>query len=362
MAGRFEQLAGVALVLFTVLDIFLTVLYAKIGSRGASRAGAGIVSLRVARAVWWVFRKLTLRLPVQRDAAWSFCGATTVVILVIVWSAMLAFGTGLMIHPVLGDGVRSSSSPHAQDFLAALYAGGTSLSLTSGSDFYPQTGWYRLMYLVNALIGTASISVTITYILQLYNAVLQRNALGLGMHLMTRRSGDAAVLIAGLGPQGRFDTGYSVVADLGAELAAINEAHKLFPLLFFYRPYHISDSIPQIALVALDAATLVRTALDDDEYRWLKESAALENLGGLARVLVDTLGSTFIPGAEANTDGEREQAGIRVSPDPDEGSLQYARLRMEWDPQIRRLAGYMDYDMAAIDRATHAAQTKARSC
>jgi len=382
MAGWIEQLAGVALVLFAVLDIFLTVLYAKIGSHGASRAGAGIVSLRVARATWWVFCRLTLRLSGRRDAAWSFCGAVTVVILVVVWSAMLAAGAGLMVHPALGEGVRSSSSPHARDFLTALYVGGTSLSLTSSSDFYPQTGPFRLMYLVNALIGTASISATITYVLQLYNAVLQRNALGLSMHVMTRRGADAAVLIAGLGPQGRFDTGYTVVADLGAELASINEAHKLFPLLFFYRPYHVSDSIPQIAFVALDTVALLRTALDDSEYRWLQESAAVENLGGVASVLASTLGATFIPREKADTEDAREQAphrdawcaryraalrqleqsGIRVHADPDAGAQHYVRLRQEWDPEIRRLAGYMDYDMAVIDPATDAAQTNARSC
>jgi hypothetical protein len=309
MAGWFEQLAGALLIFCALLDIFLTVLYARIGSHGLSRAGTGIISLRVARATWWIFRHIPSRLPVQRDAVRSFCGAVTVVLLVVVWSSLLALGAGLMLHPALGEGVRSSSSPHARDFISALYVGGSSLSFTSSSDYSPQTGFYRLLYLANALIGMASLSVTLTYILQLYNAVLQRNALGLSMDVMTKGSADPAVLLAGLGPQGRFDTGYTVVANLATSLATINEAHNLYPLVFFYRPYHPASSIPRIAFIALDTVTLLRTALDDGQYRWLKESAAVENLGGLAAILVKTLEGSFVPAAARHTQVEQEQAG-----------------------------------------------------
>jgi hypothetical protein len=372
MAEWFEQLAGALLILCVLVDIFLTVLYAKIGSQGASRAGAGIISLRVARATWWMFRHVSSRLPVNRDAAWSFCGPVTVVCLVVVWSMLLAGGAALMLHPALGEGVRSSNSPHARDFLSALYVGGSSLSFTSSSDYYPQTGSYRLLYLANALIGTACISLTIAYVLQLYTALQQRNALGLSISVMTKDSADPVMLLTGLGPQGRFDTGYTIVADLAAELSAIKEAHHLYPLLFFYRPYQPANSIPQIAFIALDMVTLLRTALDDGQYRWLKESAAVESVGRLASLMVETLGSTFIPGAAPENHEnpaqashhdawcaryraalrQLEQAGICVRSDQDAGAQQYSRLRQEWHPYVEHLARYMDYDMAVIDPAT----------
>jgi hypothetical protein len=372
MAGWFEQLLGALLILCALIDIFFTVLYAKIGTHGASRAGTGIISLRVARATWWMFRRISSRQAVKRDAARSFCGPVTVVLLVAVWSSLLAFGAALILHPALGEGVRSSSNPHAKDFITALYVGGSSLSFTSSSDFSPQTGFYRLLYLANALIGTASISVTITYVLQIYSAVLQRNSLGLSMNVMTKGTADPAVLLVGLGPQGRFDSGYTVVANLASSLTAVKEAHHQYPLLFFYRPYQPASSIPQIAFIALDTVTLLRTALDDGQYRWLKESAAVEHLGGLASIMAKTLACTFIPGAAPETHDkqeqahrhdawcaryraalrELEQAGICVRSDQDAGAQQYARLRQEWDPYVARLACYMDYDMAVIDPAT----------
>jgi hypothetical protein len=145
--------------------------------------------------------------------------------------------------------------------------------------------------------------------------------------------------------------------------------------VFFYRPYHVASSIPRIAFIALDTVTLLRTALDDGQYRWLKESAAVENLGGLAAILVKTLEGSFIPAVAPHTQVEQEQAGhhdawcaryraalrqleqagIGVRPDQDDGARQYARLRQEWDPYVERLARYMDYDMAVIDPATASA-------
>jgi hypothetical protein len=176
-------------------------------------------------------------------------------------------------------------------------------------------------------------------------------------------------------PQGRFDTGYAVVANLADSVMTIKEAHHLYPLLFFYRPYHPASSIPRIAFIALDAVTLLRTALDDGQYRWLKESAAVESLGAVAAILVKTLACTFIPGATPETHVEQEQAGhhdawcaryraalrqleragICVRPEQDDGAQQYSRLREEWDPYVERRARYMDYDIAVIDLATASA-------
>ena len=101
----------------------------------------------------------------------------------------------------------------------------------------------------------------------------------------------------------------------------------------------------------------------------------MENLGGMASILVKTLEGTFLPGAASDHhDGEAqagqrdvwdaryraalrqlEQAGIRVRADQDAGAQQYARMRQAWHPYVERLARYMDYDMAVIDPATASA-------
>ena len=61
-------------------------------------------------------------------------------------------------------------------------------------------------------------------------------------------------------------------------MAAIKEAHHFYPVLLYFRFDEPLYAPPRALLVALDAAALIRTALDPRELGWLRESAALEEL------------------------------------------------------------------------------------
>ena len=61
---------------------------------------------------------------------------------------MLTVGTALVMYPVLGTSIRASSGEMPTDLTAALYAGGSSMAIVGASDFTPQTGAARLLYLV----------------------------------------------------------------------------------------------------------------------------------------------------------------------------------------------------------------------
>src|SRR3954468_18333009 len=174
-----------------------------------------------------------------------------------------------------------------------MYAGGTSMAIVGSSNFVPQTGWARILYLFNSLVGMSVVSLTLTYTMQVYAALQRRNALGLKLHLLTGETGDAAELVARLGPRGQFSAGYSDVAEVGSGMAEAKEAHHFYPVLFYFRFRQPFYSVSRSALVALDAVTLIRSALDDQRHGWLKESAAVEQLWRASLVLVTTLEETF---------------------------------------------------------------------
>src|SRR4051812_48614295 len=92
-----EQLAGGLLVLFILLDVFLTVLYARIGT--------GIISDRVAQLTWGIFRQVSKVAGARRGTVLSFCGPTILVVLIVVWIGGLACGTAMIIHTKLGVSV-----------------------------------------------------------------------------------------------------------------------------------------------------------------------------------------------------------------------------------------------------------------
>jgi hypothetical protein len=233
MMGRLEQGLGILLVLIILLDIFLTVLYARIGT--------SIIGSRLAQLIWASFVKASKVFGSRQGAVLSFCGPVILVLLVGVWALGLTLGAASIMHPELGTSIRATNGETPTDFITAMYAGGTSMAIVGASDFTPHTSPTRLLFLFNSLIGMSVMSLTLTYLMQVYTALQRRNVLAMNIHFLSGCTGDAAELLARLGPQGQFNAGYTNLSELGVEMTQAKEAHHFYPVLFYFRlsdPYH----------------------------------------------------------------------------------------------------------------------------
>jgi hypothetical protein len=359
-----EVIAGAVVSAVVLLDIFLTVLYA--------RAGTELLSAAVARTIWLVLRLASRPFGRQRGSVLSFCGPVILVALIFVWADGLALGAALIMHPHLGQGIRASQGSTPTDFMSALYAGASSLSFVGSGDFKPQSAAFQALYMLNSLIGMSVMSLVLAYVMQIYNALRSRNALGLAIQTLSNDTGDAAELIAGLGPQGQFNSGYNNLSSLALNACAVKESHHFYPLLFYFRfsePYY---SVSRVATVLLDSVSLIKSGISDEDYRWLKESAAVAQGWRVAMLLVGTLEEVFLRGEPAQRQyaadaGTRErwrtrytaalermqQAGITPIADPAAGFVTYALLRARWDGHIARLRASMLYEAGDIDAPTY---------
>ena len=218
---------GVLLIWAALLDLFLTVLYA--------RAGSGYISDQVARVTWQFFIRISRLFGRHRARVLSFGGPAILVMFVAVWAFILTLGSALVMHPYLGTAVKANSGPTETNFLVALYAGGSSMSLVGSSDYSPKTTLFRLVYLTNSMIGMSVMSLALTYVMQIYNALQRRNSMGLNLDLITNGTGDAAVLLKGLGPRGKFESGSSNLAQLSESMGNLRETHEFYPVLFYFR-------------------------------------------------------------------------------------------------------------------------------
>ena len=356
-----ESSVGVLLMLLFLTDVFLTVLYARMGT--------GIFSVVLARSLWRIFRGISRPFRHRRGSSLSFCGPVILVTLVLLWAIGLTLGTALIIHPRLGKSVVSGSGSTPTDFISAMYAGGSSLSIVGASNFSPTTRALRMFYLLDSLVGMSVISLTLTYLMQVYSALQNRNALGLKLHLLTAETGDAAQFIAGLGPQGDFDSANSTLMELGSQIASVKEAHHFYPVLFYFRFSEPFYSVSLITLTALDTVALLRCALDANRYGSLQRSAALTQMDRASRLLLTTLEEEFLadgaptPGPPSADEAARWRsrylsaervllsAGIQVQDPRHDGVEQYIRLRSQWNVYIEALAPAMLYDLAQVDSA-----------
>lgn len=357
MRNWLEPLAGGVVLTITLLDVFLTVLYA--------RAGSGLLAPRLARGVWRVFRGLS---GGRRAGVLTFCGPAQLVALVLMWGVLLALGAGLIIHPALGSGVKSSSGHSDTDWITAMFVGGSSMSIVGASDYGPATRGYKLLFLFNSLVGLSVTSLTLTYLMQVYSALRSRNTLGLAFEGQSGETGDAAELLARWGPRGRFDGGYNNLSTLAGQVGAIKETHHFYPVLFYFRFQENFYAASRILLVTLDAAALIRSALDPRELAWLQESAGLAELESGGALMLQMLNESFPVHADSSADNPRSreqwrlrygravlrlrEAGIPIREDADAGAQEYAERRAKWQPGIEALAPALGYRMEDIDTAS----------
>src|SRR4051812_37817973 len=340
-------------------DVFLTVLY--------SRAGTGIISDRLARLVWLALRRVAS--DRGGNHLLSFCGPMIVVALLLTWSILLALGAALIIHPLLGTSVTSSSQRTPTDFVTAIYVAGSSLSIVGGSNFSPQSAGAKLLFLLNSVIGTSVISLTITYLMQIYGALRSRNSLCLKIQALSGETGDAADLLAHLFANNQLTAGYNNLSDLAAEVTDAKEAHHFYPVLFYFRfpePYY---SVSRSWLVALDAVSLIRSVLSK-EADWLKQSGAVTQLSTSALLLLSPLNKVFLqqkasvePDADhrlwrirfENARQRLQEAGISVTDDLQRSLESYIEQRRRWHHLTQLLGTSMAYRPSELDTAMHRA-------
>jgi hypothetical protein len=284
---------------------------------------------------------------------------------------MLMLGAALVIHPQLGTSVTATTGSTPRDFSTALYVAGDSMTTVGSSDMAPRTAPLRLFYTLTSLLGISVITLTLTYLLEIYNALQRRNSLSLRVHYATDETGDAAELLAGLGPQGEFQNGYNCLVTLADQVADFKESHHFYGVIVYFRFREPHYAIARLAIVMLDTVTLIKSALDDEPYAWLKESSAVAQLWRAAMHLMRLLTVSFLPGGAPDQEREPDpellarwrrryaaalrrlrQAGIVTIGDESAGAEVYCSLRARWDRYVREFAEHMAHDFAAMDPAS----------
>lgn len=350
-----EQVLGAALMLLFLADVFLTVLYA--------RAGTGLLAPRWNRALWALLHAVARLSGRCRGAVLSFAGPLIVVLLIGFWAIGLTVGSALVIRPELGTAIRPSNGDTPTDLVTALLVAGNSLSIVGSGDYAPHTSGTRILFLLNSLIGASALSLVLSYLVQVYSGLRERNALALTVDLMTNGTGDAAEMLARLMPGGDCSNATSELGNLARSLAATKEAHHFYPLLFYFRFEEPLYSVSRFSFVLLDLTTLIETALDRQSHGSLIGSSPVTSLHRGALLLLETLDRNFPTAGDdrAGAAGEawrhrqsyaaamRTLAGAGIAAQPD-GVEPYVAARREWEPLVHRVAPSLGTAMEEIDR------------
>lgn len=357
------QLVGVLLVLAALVDIFLTVLHAQ--------GESGFLSPRLNRTVWRLFRLLAQVSRSRRDTALSHAGPLLLALTVALWVSLLLFGFALVYLPALGKGIVPTSDQDWTGFASAVYFSGTALTTVGFGDLVPREPPYRLIAVAQAALGFSVVTLSLTYFLSIYNALIQRNAFALELDLACGGRADATELVVSLTRGEDMQDARANLTSLGRSLLVLLEGHQSYPIIHYYRRREVAYATARIALLTLDAAALIRTVLDRRCYDALITSSAVRVFWGAGLTLVSQTGREILPdrlireyGRNPNHASWRQRyleacdrfaaAGLEVVEDREAGAQRYIELRGEWDRFAKAFADYMAYDWWRIDPLTKA--------
>ncbi|WP_347159839.1 potassium channel family protein [Pontibacter chitinilyticus] len=355
----FLQLAGSVLVFIVLLDVFFTVLFPA--------SGHGPIRKPLARWIWHSFRFFGKMTSGQRRRnILSYSGPILITVTLTVWFLLLVIGWAMIFKPALGSGILASSGTTDTGWANAMYYSGFNLTTLGVGDLSPNTDLYRILTVTAAAVGFAFFSMAITYFLSVYSSLTGRNAFAQGLHHLSGNTDDAAELLARLADGADLSEARQHLASKAEFLRQIHQTQRFYPILryFHYRePYY---ALPRILLTALDTATLIRSALDQERYARTIHSPDLNTMFDAAMMLMHELTSDAQPSPPSKQEVKiwRERylaalprladAGLHIRVDTVAGADEYVTFRTKWDRPVHKLAAAMLYEWDTNTRASSA--------
>ena len=299
-----ELVVGIALVLMTLRDVFETVVVP-----GGSRA-----SLQVAHRLVRVLLPLWRWLRPRRGISPTFAPVLLVAAFV-VWSALMLLGFGL-----ITDAAGDSFHPQIHSLPAGIYLAGSSM-VTLGPTESTATGGARWVVLAAGFCGLASITMAVTYLLEVQSSVSRRDV---GIFKLNTAAGDPPSGLALL-------ENYAVLGSK-AELAevlresrnwctTVLQSHSAHPSLIYFRSIGTGAGWPAALGALLDLSTITTRLIDKED--WQGAAALLradglrmaEQLGTLARLkpALDEISEEELAGVQERL----VAAGYQLKPDID---------------------------------------------
>jgi hypothetical protein len=287
------------------------------------------------------------------------------VVTVAVWFLLLTSGFALIVWPALGVSIQASQGPTPTDFATALYYSGYSFTTLGTGDVVPQTSGFRILMVLQAFLGFSVLTLTLTYLMSVYSALVRRNTLAQALHHLSSGTGDAAEVVARLGAGGSFEDARSLLSTTAERVLDLLESHHSYPVLHYFRLREPHYGMARIALLTMDTATLLRTALAS-QHDTIARSGAVQMLWGSGLALLRETGATFLPKRtekqareERSESGEAARfedalqristAGISTNTETTSALETYMSLRSEWVGLTRAFAKSMGHQWDEIE-------------
>ena len=237
LAGWVITCVGVFVVLATLRDIFHTLWHP------GGRSGLG---RKLLAAVWRVGRPRRGRRRVS-----VLAGPLSMVVVVLAWVVLIVFGWTFIYWPHLADGFFISEGLQESTrggFTDALYLSMVTVATLGFGDIVPTEEWLRIAVPVQALLGFALLTAAVTWVLQIYPALIRRRALAIRLSLLRRA--DAVRVLS----EEDVPMAANLLEDLAGELVQARVDVTQYAETYYFRDGEESASLAANIRIALQLA------------------------------------------------------------------------------------------------------------
>jgi hypothetical protein len=275
-----STLLGVVLIVLVLHDIFHTLF---------DPTGRGTLSSHGALYVW----RGTRRIASHRPQVLPLAGPLALIAVIMIWTLVLAIGWALIYWPYLPEGFVVSPGLDPDNnggLLDALYVSLVTLATLGYGEITPLTPWLRMAGPLEALVGFALITASISWILSVYPVLGRRRQLAREITLLVQDS-------IRLGPDSPHDESAAldgVLHSLAEQVIAVCNDLEQFPITYYFHPAN-PDSALSVVLPGI-VGIARRGEQDGSAAVRLQSRLLLQAVDELATHVADT----FLKGCEGN--------------------------------------------------------------
>lgn len=252
---------GTLLVLASLIEALVAVFHQDRG---------GIVTPLVHRVTWWSAMQLSRVVPAARRFLMALVGPVMITLHLVLWLSAFVVGFAMIYYPFLYEFISKDELP-LRGFISSLYYSGSTGAVLGLGDISPRTPVMQMITVLEAGLGFALLTGTISYVLQAVSQLAARDQLIMRVLAETGGTGKGSDLF-------RRTLGEETLDDVHDRISTlVDSTQKLLQLMHesphpvvFYRserPYYDPEvTFQALAEMAMGTAILAQ----DPKYRRLK--------------------------------------------------------------------------------------------
>ncbi len=345
LTGVLLTLAGALILLFLLVEVFVTVLH--------HWSGSGILGRFTSRVVWQSALKITRGMPHPRRRQLLGCvGPALIPLALLLWGVLAILGFALIYLPWMPEGFDSQVGiPRPSTLGDALYYSGVTFFTLGYGEVIALNGGMRALSVIEAGSGFALVTLGISYFTSVYPAYSHQQLLSDSVLNQADGTADAATLLAQhLAGGAPPEVLAGELARLRDGLARVRAEYGSYPILYHFMASTPERSLLRLLFVAHDLVLLLDTAIDPRQnpaLAGLGRRCGLGHAAGRARGVLDaalfqnhaspTLGQDEWTERFRSACKTLRAAGMSVRDDA-AAVRAYNTGRGEWEPDLRAAA------------------------